>query len=95
MKLRILWALLGLIILGLAAVALAQPAQVLIIRHAEKPREISAVNLTLKGQERAMALVPFFTQTDIPDQKSHNRLNIINISLFSAIFVATNIIDID
>ncbi len=59
----VLWALLGLILLGSAAVALAQPAQVLIIRHAEKPREQSAVNLSLKGQERAMALVPFFCQT--------------------------------
>jgi hypothetical protein len=43
--------------------ALAQPAQVLIIRHGEKPPERSAVNLSLKGQERAMALVPFLTKT--------------------------------
>jgi hypothetical protein len=59
-----LMTLLGLTILGLTAgVALAQPAQILIIRHAEKPIERSAVNLSLKGQERAMALVPFLTQT--------------------------------
>ncbi len=58
------WAWLGLTILGLtASVALAQPAQVLIIRHAEKSPEESAVSLSLKGQERAMAFVPFFTQT--------------------------------
>jgi hypothetical protein len=63
MKRYVLWAALGLIILGFTAEALAQPAQVLIIRHAEKPREKSSVNLSLKGQERAMALVPFFTQT--------------------------------
>jgi hypothetical protein len=43
--------------------ALAQPAQVLIIRHGEKRPERSAVSLSLKGQERAMALVPFLTQT--------------------------------
>jgi hypothetical protein len=63
MKRCAFWALLGLIVLGLAAVAQAQPAQVLIIRHAERPRERSAANLSLKGQERAMALVPFFCQT--------------------------------
>ncbi|MEJ2671158.1 MAG: histidine phosphatase family protein [Deltaproteobacteria bacterium] len=56
--------LVGLPILILAAsVALAQPGQVLIIRHAEKPQAKSAVSLSLKGQERAMALVPFLTQT--------------------------------
>jgi hypothetical protein len=64
MKRPVRLALLGLTILGLAAsFALAQPAQVLIIRHAEKPSEKSAVSLSLKGQERAMAFVPFFTQT--------------------------------
>ena len=64
MKRYSLWALLGLTILGLSgSIALAQPAQVLIIRHAEKPPEMSAVGLSLRGQERAMASVPFFTQT--------------------------------
>lgn len=64
MKRYVLWVLLGLTVLGLAASeALAQPVQVFIIRHAEKPPERSAVNLSLKGQERAMALVPFFTQS--------------------------------
>jgi hypothetical protein len=64
MKRYAIWVLLGLTILGLSgSMALAQPAQVLIIRHAEKPSEKSAVNLSLKGQERAMAFVPFFTQT--------------------------------
>ena len=54
------WAWLGLIILALtASVVLAQPAQVLIIRHAEKSPQGSAVSLSLKGQERAMAFVPF------------------------------------
>jgi len=42
---------------------LAQPAQVLIIRHGEKPPEKSAVSLSLKGRERAMALAPYLTST--------------------------------
>jgi hypothetical protein len=53
------WAILGLV----GSMALAQPAQVLIIRHAEKPQEKSATTLSLKGQERAMALMPFLTQS--------------------------------
>jgi hypothetical protein len=36
----------------------AAPAQVILIRHAEKPEGGDA--LSLKGRERAMALVPFF-----------------------------------
>ena len=64
MKRYTLWVLLGLTTLGPAgSVALSQPAQVLIIRHAEKPPERSAFSLSLKGQERALALVPFITQT--------------------------------
>jgi hypothetical protein len=58
------WVWLGLAFLGLtASVALAQPAQILIIRHAEKPTGRSAAPLSLKGQERAMAFVPFLTQS--------------------------------
>ena len=64
MKRYVLWVLLGLTVLGLAASeAPAQPAQVFIIRHGEKGPGMSAVSLSLKGQERAAALVPFFTQT--------------------------------
>jgi hypothetical protein len=64
MKRSVLWVFLGLTVLGLAASeAPAQPAQVFIIRHAEKPPDRNAVNLSLKGQERAMALVPFVTQS--------------------------------
>jgi hypothetical protein len=56
--------LLVLVILGLgASVAWAQPGQVLIIRNAERPAMRGPFNLSLKGQERAMAYVPFFTQT--------------------------------
>jgi hypothetical protein len=36
----------------------AQPAEVIIIRHAEKPEEGS--ELSLKGRERAAALAPYF-----------------------------------
>ena len=64
MKRYVLLVLVSLASLGLAAAPLlAQPAQVLIIRHGEKPPEKTAVNLSLKGRERAMALVPFLTQT--------------------------------
>jgi hypothetical protein len=38
----------------------AQPAQVIIIRHAEEPRADS-IHLSAKGQRRAEALVSFFT----------------------------------
>jgi hypothetical protein len=58
------WVWLGLLILGLtASTALGQPGQVLIIRPAEQPAMRGPVVLSLKGQERAMAYVPFFTQT--------------------------------
>jgi hypothetical protein len=64
MKRSVRWALLALTILSLStSFALAQPAQVLIIRNAEKPAERSGFTLSMKGQERAMAFVPFFTQT--------------------------------
>ena len=39
----------------------AIPAQVLIIRHAEKPSEGNS--LSLKGKERAAAYIPFFMET--------------------------------
>jgi hypothetical protein len=39
----------------------AMPAQVFIIRHAEKPPEGNG--LSLKGKERAAALVPYFMET--------------------------------
>jgi hypothetical protein len=41
-----------------SAALLAQPTQVLIIRHAEKPEEGHC--LSVKGWQRAAALVPFF-----------------------------------
>lgn len=42
--------------------AAAQPAKIIIIRHAEKPPDDSKESLSLKGQERAMALVPYLTE---------------------------------
>jgi len=41
--------------------AMAQPAEVIIIRHAEKPAEGN--DLSLQGRERAAALVPYFLGT--------------------------------
>lgn len=43
-------------LLGLIAVA-AQPAQVFLFRHAEKPDDESALHLSTRGRERAEALV--------------------------------------
>jgi hypothetical protein len=55
--------LIGLVILFVTArAALAQPAQVIIIRHAEKPE--AGNDLSLQGRERAAALAPFFLETD-------------------------------
>ena len=48
--------------LTLAGSAVAQPAQVIIIRHAEKPDEGNG--LSLAGRERAASLVPYFRETD-------------------------------
>ena len=41
---------------------LAHPAQVIIIRHAEKPAKGNG--LSLRGEERAAALVPYFLKTE-------------------------------
>ena len=44
--------------------AYGRPDQVIIIRHAEKPKQ--GDDLSLKGRERAAALVPFFLDGDKP-----------------------------
>jgi hypothetical protein len=49
-------------VLAVASQALAQPSQVILIRHAEKP--MSGNELSPQGRERAAALVPFFLGTD-------------------------------
>jgi hypothetical protein len=41
----------------------AQPAQIIIIRHAEKPDDDRDQRLSLEGRERAMALAPYLTST--------------------------------
>jgi hypothetical protein len=40
-----------------AAPVVAQPAQIILLRHAEKPDDKSDVHLSSRGQERAQALV--------------------------------------
>jgi hypothetical protein len=53
---------LGLLVCSVCAAPVrAEPAQVLIIRHAEKPAK--GHDLSLKGRERAAALVPYFLGT--------------------------------
>jgi hypothetical protein len=53
---------LGLVItLAAASAAFAQPAEIVIIRHAEKPPDGN--HLSLAGRERAAALVPYFLET--------------------------------
>jgi len=48
-----------LLILIFASRAFSEPAQVIIIRHGEKP-DPEGTELSLKGRERAAALVPYF-----------------------------------
>jgi hypothetical protein len=49
------------IVLVAASAALAQPAEIIIIRHADKP--LDGNHLSLRGRERAAALVPYFLET--------------------------------
>ena len=53
--------LLLLALLGVVSRALPQPAQVILIRHAEKPTDPRAVDLSREGQRRAEELVSFLT----------------------------------
>jgi hypothetical protein len=41
----------------------AEPAQIILLRHAEKPADGSDVHLSAEGQERARALIGFLTTT--------------------------------
>ncbi len=50
------------ILLGMGGVALAQPAKVIIIRHAEKPDVGN--ELSPRGRERAKALAPYLLSAD-------------------------------
>src|ERR1700733_8153295 len=47
----------------------ALPKQAILIRHGEKPK--NGVHLSLKGKERAFALVPFFLDT--PELNEHGK----------------------
>ncbi len=53
--------LLILTLLGTLRWASAQPAQIILIRHAEKPVHPEALHLSKEGQGRAKALAPFLT----------------------------------
>lgn len=47
--------------MGTAGWVAAQPAQVILIRHAEKPADPAALHLSKEGEKRAKSLVPFLT----------------------------------
>src|SRR5512137_2536425 len=51
----------ALLALLLASTASARPAQVILLRHAEKPANEADDHLSEQGRERAQALVGFFT----------------------------------
>jgi hypothetical protein len=50
----------GILALAIGAQAWAAPAQILLIRHAEKPADAKDVNLSPAGYARAQALVGYF-----------------------------------
>ena len=52
----------------LCCVLNAQPREILIVRHAEKPADPNNANLTPRGYARATALTPYFSKSfDTPD----------------------------
>ena len=52
-----------LFLLLVAEAVIGRPAQVILLRHAEKPEEVWDPHLSPRGEERARALVSFFTNT--------------------------------
>jgi hypothetical protein len=44
--------------------AFSEPAQIILLRHAEKPNDPAALHLSREGQQRAQALIKFFTETN-------------------------------
>ena len=62
------YSLLILTVLGTLQLAVAQPAQIILIRHAEKPADPAALHLSKKGRERAKGLVPFLTNNPVLTQ---------------------------
>jgi len=59
-------ALLGLMVLAIfpnALPVLAEPAQIILISHAEKPKDSDALHLSKAGKKRAEALVPYLENT--------------------------------
>ena len=56
--------LINLVLFMLTVASLAaQPAKIIVFRHAEEPADDSKESLSLRGQERAMALVPMLIRT--------------------------------
>ncbi|MCX6921647.1 MAG: hypothetical protein NT154_00275 [Verrucomicrobia bacterium] len=54
-----------LLLLIAATTATARPARVVLLRHAEKPPQEATVHLSERGQDRARALVAYFTNAPI------------------------------
>lgn len=48
-----------------AQIILARPAQIILLRHAEKPEDESNLHLSAQGKERAQALVQLLTATPV------------------------------
>lgn len=53
--------ILVLLLVGAVKAAISQPAQIILLRHAEKPWDPASVHLSQEGQKRAEDLVPFLT----------------------------------
>jgi len=51
-------------LLGWATALWAQPAEVILLRHGEKPENPQALHLAKRGEERAKALPEFFARSD-------------------------------
>ena len=58
------WLLL-LLALSTGATAWSRPAQIILLRHAEKPPGHSDANLSERGRQRALALAPFLTTNQV------------------------------
>lgn len=57
------------VLLFLYSTIQAAPAQVLIIRHAEKPTNAKDINLSMRGYQRSYALVPLFANMPLTESE--------------------------
>jgi hypothetical protein len=55
--------LIALLLAWFSQSAFSEPAQIILLRHAEKPDDPDALHLSREGQQRSQALVKFFTET--------------------------------